>query len=179
MHNAVHLSSHALDQCQTSARFIGDILRDDPPIFHTCEMPHPVGAPSQICLYADFSPPTRETPIYLCNPTTKAIANVCILIEWISMHQFYHADVSERWSAPLGRNEQHLDSLGAGRAILIAILDHEVWNIVSCYRLGFLGANGVAGWMSACDLTLNACRLGRGESGPWVEFHCEPAATLG
>lgn len=178
MHNSVSLSSDARGPNQILACIKDDLLRDDPPIFHPCEMPHPCDTPLQIYLYADFRPSAHETPIYLCNPTRNAIYDVRVLSEWISMHQFYHVDASDRWSDPLGRDAQHLDSLGAGRAILIGILDHEIWDIVSRYRLGFRGVSGDVAWMSACDLELNACRQGQADSRPWVEFHSDTAAAF-
>lgn len=176
MLKAIPLLSDTPRLDQTSDTFRDLLLRNEPPIFYSCDMPVPIGAPAQICLYGDFRPDTRETPLYLCNPAREAIHDVSVLIEWISIHHFYHADISHRWSEPLGRHEQHSGRIDAGRAVLVEILDHEIWDLVSRYSLTFLDGKGNVGRRVACDLALNVCRFFQEDSQPWVEFQVDSEA---
>ena len=63
-------SSHIPGLGQISGTSVGEILRDDPPISHPCEISSPVGLPALICLYGRSRPDARETPLYLCDPTS-------------------------------------------------------------------------------------------------------------
>lgn len=140
------------------------------------EIALPAGAPSPLCLYADFRPRQLDTLIYLCNAGLETLVEVAVATDHISMHQFYRSEPGERWVELDYAGEERWLSIPPGSCVLIAALDHFVWDEVNRYRLTYTDATGQRWTAETHDLPLNACRLAQDPDKVWVDFSPPRAA---
>ncbi len=151
-------------------------MLDKPLIPAALEILLPAGAPSPLCLYADFRPRQLDTLIYLCNAGPGALAEVAVATDHISMHQFYQSEPDERWAELDFTGEERWPSIPPGSCVLIASLDHFMWDEVNRYRLAYTDATGQRWTGEAHDLPLNACRLAQDPDKVWLTL--SPARAM-
>ncbi len=134
------------------------------------EIEIPAGAPGPLCLNADCRPRQLDTLIYLCNAGPDALARVVVTTDTISMNEFFSSKRGEEPWAEGRTCEPRWDVVPPGMAVMVASLDHCIWDYVKRYRLAYTDPAGRRWTAEAHDVDLTICDLPEDPEKAWVAF---------
>ena len=133
----------------------------------------PGGAPGPLCLYAVCCPQQLDTLVYLCNAGPDALADVVVTTDTLTMGECFGSNREERWADGCTQ-ERRWAMLPPGTGVLVALLDHLMWDFVSRHRVAWTDPAGWRCTAEAHDVSLNICDLSEHPDEPWVAFRPVP-----
>lgn len=141
-----------------------------PSIPRPAEIVPPAGAPGPLSLYANCRPHQLDTLIYLCNAGPDALTDVVVTTDTVGMNEFFASKGGQELWVDARTCEEHWTMVPPGLGIMVAWLDHWIWDSVSRYRVAYTDRAGRRCTAVAYDVNLTICVLSENPDKVWAAF---------